>query len=193
MERGALILVVGLPGSGKGTLISFVREHYPKVVFPVSWTTRMQRPGEMEGLVYHFATEPEFTRAVKEETFLEWVSIDGGHRYGTPKAAIIEALAAVDIVMREVEVEGARHIRERLPDARIITLFITSRDGWENLSQRMLTRAPMAPKELALRKARYERELKFRDEADYVIDNSNGNLAAAQAHMRQLIEEIRDK
>ena len=193
MSKGTLILVVGLPGSGKGTLISFVRETYPDIVFPMSWTTRAMRPGEVEGQVYHFATDEEFSAAIERGEFLEWVSIDTGHRYGTLRSGIIDPLEGGKLVMREVEVQGARAIHELLPNEKIKTIFIASDTGWDDLARRMLERAPMSPEELAERKARYEREVLFRGEADYVIDNSRGNLEAAKQRMREIIDDIKKK
>ncbi|MDE2213276.1 MAG: guanylate kinase [Patescibacteria group bacterium] len=188
-KEGTLILVVGLPGSGKGTLISYAKKHFPSIVFPISWTTRPKRPGEREGEVYHFVAEEEFSRAVSAGEFLEWVSIDGGHRYGTLRREILLPLSEGKTLLREVEVAGAKKLRALLPEVDIVYIFI---DGgpWEDLSKRMLERAPMSEEELEERHKRYERELSFKSEAKYVIENVYGKLGEVEQEFSDIISRI---
>lgn len=190
--QGALILIVGLPGSGKGTLINHVRGAFPELVFPTSWTTRPIRAGEIEGQVYHFATEEEFSKEVADGAFLEWVTIDTGSRYGTLKREIIPFLESGKTVIREVEVDGARNIRSLLAPYKVVTIFIST-DSWEVLRERMLARAPMSEEELAERKKRYEREVLFKAEADFVVENRNGELESAEQALDTIISRILGK
>jgi guanylate kinase len=186
---GTLILIVGLPGSGKGTLIGHARQVFPEFKYPVSWTTRPMRPGEKEGEVYHFVTEKEFDRGVKNGEFLEWVRIDNGTQYGTLKKDFILPLAAGQTVLRELEVEGARAMRKLLPQARIVSIFLPA-GTWEDLRARMLSRAPMSESELMARKARYEKEIAFEHEADYVLKNEFGKLEQTKQRFIDIIRTI---
>jgi len=189
MKKGKLILIVGLPGSGKGTLVAYARDQFPQIVFPISWTTRPIRPGEAEGANYHFATDEEFMRSVESGEFLEWVTIDGGHRYGTRKNEILPALEAGKFVMREIEVLGARAIMSLMPREDIVIICINP-DSWEDLSKRMLSRAPMSAVELEERRKRYEREAPFKKEADFVIDNTYGELDKAKEQLSAVLRKV---
>ncbi len=190
MKKGKLVLIVGLPGSGKGTLIAHLREQFPEIVFPVSWTTRPRRPGENEGDVYHFASDDEFSRSVGDGEFLEWVSIDGGHRYGTRKNEIVPPLEEGKLVLREVEIQGARRLKKLLPHEDIVSIFINT-GSWDDLSARMLARAPMSAEELAKRKERYEKELSFKNEADFVVENQYGKLDEAKRQVSAILQSLR--
>ena len=189
MKKGKLILIAGLPGSGKSTLIRYVREHFPEIVFPVSWTTRPQRPGEVDGEVYHFVDTQTFLKAVEADEFLEWVSIDGGHLYGTLKSEVVPALEAGKMVLREVEMHGAQRLREALPQADIVTIF-TNTDSWEDLSKRILSHGPMGAEELAERKKRYDREMLFKPEANYVLENQFGKLEESEWKLGEIIQGL---
>jgi guanylate kinase len=187
--KGTLILVVGLPGSGKGTLIRHAKEVFLDFIYPASWTTRRIRPGESEGEVYHFVTDEEFDTAITRGEFLEWVKIDNGSKYGTLKKDFIEPLRRGKTVLRELEVQGARAIRTLLPEARIVSIFVRA-GNWEDLRERMLARAPMSEAELVARKERYEHEIEFAKEADYILENEFGKLDATKEKFVELIRKI---
>lgn len=189
MSSGKLILIVGLPGSGKGTLIAHLKQTFPELVFPISWTTRPPRPSEVEGEVYHFATDEEFTASVEKGEFLEWVTIDTGHKYGTRRADIMNPIAEGKFVLREVEVMGARTIRDLLPREQFATIFVNT-DSWDDLKARMLERAPMSEEELEARRKRYESEVGFRAEADYIVENRHGQLEEAKRDIERVVREI---
>ena len=186
--KGNLVLLIGVPGAGKSTLMQYARETYSNVVFPMSWTTRLTRPGEIEGVTYHFATDEEFTRAIDEGRFLEWVTIDGGRRYGTLKEDIMSALAKGTLVIREVEPIGARRIKELLPNS-VVTIFLTA-GSWDDMLKRITKRAPIGEEELEKRRERYERELPFEREADFVISNRYGELECAKQELSRILEEV---
>ena len=186
--QGKLILLVGVPGAGKSTLMQYARDAFPKIVFPKSWTTRPMRPGETEGVTYHFATDEEFAEAAKEGKFLEWVTIDSGRCYGTLKEDITSALAVGKYVLREVEPIGARNIRTLLP-GQVVTIFITA-GSWEEMSRRIQARAPIDAEELERRRERYEQELSFGAEADFTISNRDGELERAKEALTQTIRQI---
>ena len=187
--KGTLILIVGLPGSGKGTLIKHAKQVFPQIAYPVSWTTRPQRPGETDGEVYHFVSDEEFDAAVSRGEFLEWVAIDNGRKYGTRKKDFVEPLSEGKTVLREVEVRGARAIKHLLSDSVVVPVFVRA-GNWEDLRERMRSRAPMGEEEIAARKARYEEEMHFAEEADYVLENEFGKIEETKKKFVELIRAI---
>ncbi len=187
--QGKLVLIVGVPGAGKSTLLQYAREQFPEIVFPRSWTTRPIREGEVEGVSYHFATNEEFEQALRDNRFLEWVMIDGGHCYGTDKQAITDALAAGKFVLKDVEPIGARNIKTLLPERSVVTIFITA-GSWEDVKRRILDRSPMSEEELAKREERYNRELSFEQEADFIVPNAYGELDAAKKEFARVLASV---
>lgn len=189
---GHLILLVSVPGGGKSTLINYLRTTDLDISFAVSCTSRPMRPGEVEGENYYFLTPEEFERRIKAGEFLEWIQQDGGRYYGTLKSEILEKVKAGNVVVREVEIRGARVIRDLLPPENLSIIFVTA-GSWEEMAKRIKERAPITEEELEHRRQRYEREVVFRDEADYVIENRNGELERAQSEIFSIVTEIIDK
>jgi guanylate kinase len=185
---GTLVLVVGVTGSGKGALMDAARRAFPNAVFPRSWTTRLPRPGEIEGKSFFFVDAAAFERACAEGAFLE-AAVYGGHRYGTLAEEILPALMAGKLVVREVDVQGARAIKVQIPAARIRTIFVHA-GSWDSLVKRIRARAPMDDEELARRYARYADEMAFEAEADAVVLNCDGELAAAEQQFISAIREV---
>lgn len=188
-HEGHLILVVSVPGGGKSVLLGYAKEMRPSLSFAVSCTTRPMRPGEVDGETYFFISEKEFQKKIDRGEFLEWVAQDGGRYYGTLKSEILEKVAKGHIVLREVEVVGARAIRELLPNENISIIYITA-GSWEDMEARIKARAPIGEEELEHRRERYEREIEFVTEADYVIENRNGELEKAKEEFIAIIDEI---
>lgn len=189
-RRGTLILVVGPSGSGKNTLIDAAREACPDLAFSVSATTRPMREGEIDGIHYHFLSKEEFERRVEADEFLEWAPY-GGNLYGTLRSEIEPKLAAGETILGDIEVQGARQVRDRLPEGELETVYIDA-GSWEELAARIRARAPMDDETLAKRKARYEDESDFKREADHVISNRDGELASAKHALIGLIKHLRD-
>ena len=185
--EGRLILVVGPSGSGKGALMSYVRSKRPDIVFPVSCTTRAPRPGEAEGETYYFVTGEQFDQKVAEDAFVEWANY-GGNRYGTLKSEILKPLEAGKTVIREIEVQGARHMQELIPKENLRIIFINA-GAWEDLKRRIAERATIHPDELIKREERYEDERSFMQEATKVIENFDGGLDKAKAEFLKAVEE----
>jgi guanylate kinase len=154
--HGKLILVIGPTGSGKSGLLSYLKEVEPDTIFPVSCTTRTPRPGEVDGEKYFFITKDEFEAREKAGDFLEWASY-GGNYYGTLKSQIVPVVEAGGIVVREVEVQGARQIQQILKPEQLSIIFIDA-GSWDNLERRIRARAPMEEVELLARRKRYEDE-----------------------------------
>jgi guanylate kinase len=186
--KGRLILVIGPSGSGKSALLSHLHSTHKEIVFPRSCTTRIPRPGEVEGEKYFFISKAEFEKKELAGEFLEWAAF-GGNYYATLKSEILPALAEGKTIVREVEVQGARQLLKLIPKEQIRTVFIDA-GIWDDLEKRIRTRAPMAEVELLARRKRYEDETSFKAEADVVIQNTDGNFAEAQQHFVQAIEAI---
>lgn len=176
--KGKLILVVSPAGGGKSTLLKYLREQMPEIVFPVSCTTRPMRPGEVEGAVYHFISDEDFQRRAANDEFLEWVYTDG-KRYGTLKSEIVPPVEAGKTVVREIDIKGLYKIEEILPKENVRTIYIDA-GTWDDLEKRIVARAPIEQTELASRRARFEAEAPFKEHADMVVKNPDGGLEQAK-------------
>lgn len=185
---GTLALVVGTSGSGKGALLKRAKAHHPEIVFPRSCTTRAMRPTEREGDTYHFLTPEDFQQHIDDNDFLEWAEY-GGQRYGTLKSEILPALEEGKLVLREVDVQGARSIRQLIPAENLAIIYIYVGD-WETLARRIQGRAPMTAEELDARKRRYEDEQIFRTEASYIVNNPDGKFKEADSAFDHIISEL---
>lgn len=186
--RGKLILVVGPSGSGKDTLIAHIRALHPEIVFPVSCTTRAPRPHEVEGRDYYFVTEDEFKRRVARGYFVEWAQY-GGHLYGSPKEEIQRPLDEEKLILDEVEVQGARQIKSKIPPEDLMIVFINA-GSWAELEERIRARAPISEEELAKRKSRYEEEMQFAKEADVIVKNPAGKVEEAKREFARVVESF---
>lgn len=173
--RGKLYLILGPSGSGKGTVLEALRMRHPEFVFPVSCTTRPKRPNEKEGEVYEFVTSEIFERRKADGEFLEWAVVHHDYSYGTLKAPILSALAAGKIVIREVDVQGLRSIREMIPRENLVSVFLTV-PGWDTLHRRILKRAAMPEEELARRHESFLKEMEWAKECDHVIESVEGEI-----------------
>ena len=169
MPAGRLFVITGPSGVGKGTLIHRLLERMPELELSVSATTRPPRPGERDGVDYHFQSEEEFDRLAGEERLLEH-AIYSGNRYGTPRSEVEPRLAAGRSVVLEIEVQGARQIREAMPEA--VQVFIAPPSP-EALRERLEGRGTDSKEAIERRLAAAEEELAARSEFGYVIVNDD--------------------
>ena len=132
-----LTVLAGPTAVGKGTVTAWVREHHPEIWISVSATTRRRRPGEQDGVHYHFVSEEEFDRLVADDELLEWAVVHRGARYGTPRQPVLDALAEGRPALLEIDLQGARQVRERMPEALFVFLAPPS---WEELVRRLVGR-----------------------------------------------------
>jgi len=189
MKRGTYILVVGPTGSGKNTLINAAREVMPDLAFAVSATTRAMREGEQDGVNYYFLSKEDFEEKIAEGAFLEWAEY-GGNYYGTLRSEIESALAEGKLILSDIEVQGARLIRDCMPREEYAVVFIDA-GPWESLVERVKARAPMTPEELEKRRLRYEDESSFKAEADYIVQNFDGKKEEAKHAFVEVLEKIK--
>jgi guanylate kinase len=179
--RGIPFVVAGPSGTGKTTVCIALRERDPKLLLSVSHTTRAPRPGECDGVDYHFVSAEEFQRLIAEGAFLEWAVYNGNH-YGTSWKAIEGPLAEGRDVLLEIEVQGARQVRRRLPEARLIFLLPPSMPA---LVERLSGRGTDSQEQVAARLRTARRELEAVEEFDYAV--MNDDLERCLACVREVI------
>ena len=166
-RRGVLVVVSAPSGAGKTTLCHQVRSFVPRIFYSVSYTTRSPRPGETNGVDFHFATEEAFAAMRDRDEFAEWAAVHG-HHYGTPARPLEDALARGEDVLLDIDTQGARALRKRYPEA--VTVFIMA-PSLAELEARLRERKSDAPLEITRRLARAREEMASWREYDYLIIN----------------------
>ncbi len=169
-----LTVLAGPTAVGKGTVSADLRERYPEVWLSVSATTRSPRPGEVDGVHYHFLSTEEFDRLDTAGELLESAVVHGQNRYGTPRGPVEARLAAGEPALLEIDLQGARQVRETMPDARFVFLAPPS---WEELERRLVGRGTEGPEERERRLATARVELAAEPEFDHVIINDDVHRA----------------
>jgi guanylate kinase len=159
--------VTGPSGVGKGTLIRTLLERVPGLELSVSATTRAPRPGERDGVDYHFLSDADFERRVAEGDFVEHATYSG-RRYGTLRSELERRTAAGVPVVLEIEVQGARQLRDALPEA--VRIFIAP-PSQEALRTRLIGRGTDAPQEVDARLRAAQAELAAQAEFPHVVVN----------------------
>ncbi|MEX1113070.1 MAG: guanylate kinase [Patescibacteria group bacterium] len=182
-QRGALIVVTGPSGVGKGTLIRIIRERIPHLAYSVSATTRPRREGEQEGVDYYFLSPEEFDRRIAAGEFVEHAEY-AGYQYGTLRSEVERHLKSGDSVVLEIDVQGARQIRRSIPEA---TLIFVSPPSAAELERRLRERGTDTPEHIDKRLAVAVEELKARHEFDAEVVNDDLETAA-----RELTGLVRD-
>jgi guanylate kinase len=163
-----LTVLAGPTAVGKGTLTAWVREQHPEIWISVSATTRRRRPGEQDGVHYHFVSEDEFDRLVADDELLEWAVVHKGARYGTPRQPVLDALAAGRPALLEIDLQGARQVRDRMPEALFVFLAPPS---WEELVRRLVGRGTEDEAERERRLETAREELAAEPEFDVSVVN----------------------
>ncbi|OBA78427.1 guanylate kinase [Mycolicibacterium mucogenicum] len=179
--RTAMNRVVVLSGPsavGKSTVVRCLRERVPDLHFSVSATTRAPRPGEVDGVDYTFVSADEFQRLIDDGELLEWAEIHGGlQRSGTPARPVREAIAAGRPVLIEVDLAGARAVKEAMPE--VLTVFLAP-PSWEALESRLIGRGTESAEVQARRLATARAELAAQDSFDVTVVNSQLESACAE-------------
>jgi guanylate kinase len=170
------VVLAGPSGVGKSSIVREARLLYPDLWFSVSATTRAQRPGEVDGVDYRFVSDAEFDRMIARGDLLEWADIHGGtHRSGTPRRPIEHRLAEGRPALLEVDLQGARAVRDAVPEALLVFIAPPS---WEALVARLVGRGTESPDVVARRLATAREELAARPEFDVEVVNDDVRAAA---------------
>ena len=163
-----ITVISGPAGVGKGTVVQQLKRAHPEVWVSVSATTRPPRPGEVDGVHYLFTSEAEFDDMVANDGLLEWAVVHGRHRYGTPAEPVRAMAAQGRPGILEIDLQGARQVRETLPEARFVFL---SPPDWSTLVGRLEGRGTESPDQVARRLETARVELAASEEFDEVIIN----------------------
>jgi guanylate kinase len=185
--RRRLVVLAGPTAVGKGSVAADIRAHHPEVWISVSATTRAPRPGEVQGVHYWFVSDAEFDRLVADGELLEWAVVHNRHRYGTPRGPVDEALAAGRPALLEIDLQGARQVRDTMPDALFVFLAPPS---WEELVRRLVGRGTETEEERERRLATAVEELAAEAEFDATVVNHEVHAAAEE--LVALMEPDRD-
>jgi guanylate kinase len=171
-----VFVITGPSGVGKGTLIRLLRERVPELALSVSATTRQARPGETQGEDYHFISDEEFARHVEAGDFVEWAEYSG-RRYGTLREELDRHTSGGRPVLLEIEVQGARQVRETLPDATQIFIRPPSDDA---LRDRLVGRGTDTAEQVERRLNVASEELSAAGEFKHVVVNDRLDEAVDQ-------------
>lgn len=183
-KRGILVVLSGPAGSGKGTVVSSVFEKSDDFVYSVSATTRDPRPGEVDGVHYHFVTKEEFEDLILNNSVLEYTNYVGNY-YGTLKSAVEGKLEEGKNVILEIEVDGAMQVKTKFPDA---VLVMVIPPDFKTLEYRLRNRGTNTEEDIKRRLLRACDELRFFNRYDYLIINQDGEAGKAADEFIGIIE-----
>jgi len=183
---GKLFLIVGPSGSGKGTIIDKFKEKYSGFVYPVSYTTRAVRDGEVDGEVYHFVDKDEFEGMIKDDELLEYATVHGDNYYGTSKKDIVEPLKQGAVVMREVDIQGFHSIQKIVPEQNLVSVFMKAKD-LDDLKRRIEMRGQISKEEMERRMESAKKEIAQSDDCDYLVINEWGNVEKCLKEVEEIV------
>ncbi|MFG2286071.1 guanylate kinase [Streptomyces sp. NPDC048595] len=164
-----LTVLSGPSGVGKSTVVAHMRKVHPEVWLSVSATTRKPRPGERHGVQYFFVDDEEFDKLVANGELLEWAEF-AGNRYGTPRKAVLDRLESGEPVLLEIDLQGARQVRESMAEAHLVFLAPPS---WDELVRRLTGRGTEAPEVIERRLEVARVELAAEKEFDATLVNTS--------------------
>ena len=168
-NKGALIVISGFSGAGKGTLVNKLLSDYDRFSLSISMTTRAPREGEENGREYFFVTREEFEENIEKDGFLEHASYVGNY-YGTPRAYVEQEIAKGRDVILEIEVQGALQIKKKFPEA--ILMFVTPPSIAE-LEKRLRGRGTENDETVMKRLSRAKEETDYISGYDYILINDD--------------------
>lgn len=185
-EKGILIVISGFSGAGKGTLMKKLISEYEEYALSVSMTTRAPREGEREGVEYFFTDREHFEKTIAENGLIEYAQYCGNY-YGTPRRYVEEQLLAGKNVILEIEIQGARQIKKKFPEA--LLLFVTPPSAQE-LERRLKGRGTEDDAEIARRLARASEESEGIEDYDFIVVNDDLEVCVEELH--QLVKLARN-
>ena len=175
---GRVVVLSGPSAVGKSTVVRCLRERIPDLHFSVSATTRAPRPGEADGVDYHFVSSARFQELIEQGALLEWAEIHGGlHRSGTLAQPVREATAAGYPVLIEVDLAGARAVKAAMPE--VVTVFLAP-PSWQDLEARLVGRGTETPEVISRRLATARAELAAQSDFDEVVVNRRLETACTE-------------
>jgi guanylate kinase len=174
-KKPGLTVLAGPTAVGKGTVSTYIRDNYPEVWLSVSATTRAPRPGEIDGVHYYFKSKEEFESLIAAGELLEWAVVHGQNTYGTLKSTVNQAIAEGRPVLLEIDLQGARQVREAVPDAQFVFLAPPS---WDELVRRLVGRGTESAEEQQRRLETGKVELAAEPEFDHTVINDDVRRAA---------------
>ena len=186
MNKGLMIVISGPAGSGKGTVNAHLLAT-GDFAYSVSATTRAPRPGEVDGVNYHYISKEEFLGRIESGDMLEYTQYCGNY-YGTPKKEAEEVLNAGKHLILEIEVEGARNVKKKYPEAILILLLPPSFSVQEH---RLRSRGTETEEKILERLTRTREELRFADSYDYVVYNHDGKDLDAAREILSILQAER--
>lgn len=173
---GQLFIISGSSGVGKGTLINEFLKKADNIYLSVSSTTRKPREGEIHGQNYYFVSRDDFQKSIDNDDFLEWAEF-GGNRYGTDKNRVCEMLEAGKNVLLEIEVQGAKQVKQKMPEAILIFILPPSK---EEIEKRLRGRGTETEDAIQKRLQVIEFEMKESEHYDYKVVNDKIDRAVAE-------------
>ena len=179
LSPGKLIVLTGPSGVGKGTLMRLLLSRHPELNYSISATTRLPRPGEVDGKDYFFIDRTKFQRLIEEGEFLEWAEF-ASNLYGTPRKPVIDLLESGSSVLLEIELEGARQIRAKFPD--ILSIFILP-PTFNELEKRIRGRKKDSEAAISRRLKRAKEEINSASEFHIQVVNDDLETAVCDIEM----------
>ena len=179
-----LFIISGPSGAGKGTLVDMIKKNFEDIFLSISMTTRQPRPGEQEGVNYYYISVDEFKNRIAQDKMLEYAEYCGTY-YGTPREPAENALSNGSSMILEIEVEGMRQVKSKMPDA--VTIFIAP-PSIDELARRIKKRNPdELDSVIEKRINRAKTEMEFTSEYDHVVVNAD--LSKAYDELSALIAD----
>lgn len=179
-KKGALVIVSGPSGSGKGTIMSEYFKNYENdnSFLSISATTRAPRVGEKEGVNYYYKTKEEFEFMINNDGLAEWAEFCGNY-YGTPKKVVLDMLEAGKNVILEIEVQGAMQVKKSFPEAACVFVLPPS---FTELKKRLVERKTESEEVIDIRLNRAKQEVLLIDNYDYILINDDLSCAVEKFH-----------